>query len=389
MELLTTISSEYVKNWGFYEGIRELMQNGLDAKDKGFNFETVYVRDNKELYLYNEGTSLTRSNLLLGSTSKEGDETQRGMWGEGFKIGILALLRQGKDVFISNGIQNEIIIPSIKYHPDYGNTPVLCFTVEKTDSILPVDKKKLLFKISNVSPVEIAKIKIKFLHWDGLELGEYYKTSDGKILTADKYKGMIFCKGIYVCNLEKLSYGYDLDYVQLGRDRDLASEFDVCWTTSKMWAQVSKVHGRDKLVIDLLKSGARDIEYINSNSNSNIEKSVIEEFKSSSNSNSYPCSNEYDRKKIVSIGMTPVFVKEQHNELIRKSLPSLYKLVEKAEKVKYNEYDITGIFSNLIANGWKIEYNPCSCGGKYSWMKPNELGEYKNAGCICHNTPLN
>ena len=127
MKLLTTISENYVADWGLFEGIRELVQNGLDARDKGFRFDIIYRREQEELLIYNDGTSITRANLLLGNTSKRGDETQRGMYGEGFKIAILALIRCGKKVEISNGINGEVIHSSIEQHPDYGSTRVLCF----------------------------------------------------------------------------------------------------------------------------------------------------------------------------------------------------------------------------------------------------------------------
>ena len=388
MELLTTISAQYVPDWGVYEGIRELVQNGLDADDKGFRFDIVYIRDRHELVIYNEGTSITRSNLLLGNTTKRGDDSQRGMYGEGFKVGILALIRQGKDVVISNGINNEIIRSEIKRHPQYGNVEVLCFNTEQTDSIMPIDNGKLIFLISGITPQEVSDIKGKFLHWDGLELGDYYKTDVGRVLTQKKHKGMIFSRGLYVCNIDKLSYGYDFDQLVLGRDRNLASQFDVCWETSRLWSYLASKRSKDDIVIEMLKSNAPDIEYIDSFPSTKVQESLVTDFYKSNTPTSYPCRNDYEKKEAAKMGYTPVFVSETYGKLIQKEVPSLSEIKKKQETAKYDNFDISEVFLKLMGIGWKIKYSPCACGGKYAWMKKNESSEYEKHGCICHDTPL-
>lgn len=386
MELLTTISAEYVPDWGFYEGVRELIQNGLDASDKGFRFDIVYLREREELLVYNEGTYLTRSNLLLGNTSKRDDETQRGMYGEGFKIGLLALIRCGKEVSITNGLNNEIITPGIGQHPDYGNMNVLSFRTDQSN-ILPIDSKKLIFKVGNVKPVEVKEIKHKFLHWEGLELGDYYKTDLGKVLTQDQYKGKVYNRGIYVCDIEKLTYGYDIDTLPLGRDRNLASQHDICWETSRMWGQIGSQHSKDELVIKMLESKAPDIQSIKYWTNDKLTNSIFDDFQKTNDEKAYPCSSEYQRKEVASLGYKPVFVSEQHSEIIREKLPSIDSLKEKAALKQIDDIDITQVFFRLIGNGWKIKHYNCDCGGKYVWLKPDDEGDFKIAGCICHNTP--
>lgn len=386
-KLLTTISSDYVNDWGFYEGVRELIQNGLDAQDKGFRFDIVYLRDRQELIAYNEGTSITRSNLLLGNTSKRGDETQRGQYGEGFKVAILALIRAGYPVLISNGINGEVITSSIENHPDYGGTQVLCFHTEQTD-ILPIDKNKLIFKVSNVTPQDVSAVKDKFLQWNGLNLDDYYKSDLGKVLLPEQYKGKIFCKGIYVCNIEKLEYGYDFEYLQLGRDRNLASSVDISWKTAQIWSKLGATYGKDELVLKMLKSDAPDVEDLNYFTGHKLKSSIFEEFQQENGPKSYPCSSEYQKREIASLGYKPVVVSETHRRTLEGSLPSLSSIKEKQKLSTADSIDMTMVFSRLLSDGWKVKFYECDCGGKYAWLKPGSDSNFSVHGCVCHNTPL-
>lgn len=389
MKLLTTISSEYVPDWGFYEGVRELVQNMLDSQDKGFRGDIVYLRDKQELIVFNEGTYLTRSNILLGNTTKREDDSQRGKYGEGFKISVLALIRAGKEVVISNAINKEIIKSSIEPHPDYGGINVLCFTTKHDENIIPIDQKKLAFIVRPVSPAEVKEIKHKFLNWDGLELGDYYKTDLGLILKKEKHKGKIYSRGIYVCSIEKLEYGYDINTLDLGRDRNLASQHDICWETSRMWAEVGGRYGNDEQVIKMLSSNAPDLQSINYWMDEKLRTSIFDDFKKSNGEKSYPCSNEWQRKEISSLGYTPVFVSEQHSDIIKRNLPSIDDLKKDAAHKSAGNIDMTKIFCDLLESGWKIKYSPQNCGGKYAWLKPDENLNYSVHGCICHDTPLN
>jgi hypothetical protein len=387
MKLLTTISENYVADWGLFEGIRELVQNGLDARDKGFRFDIIYRREQEELLIYNDGTSITRANLLLGNTSKRGDENQRGQHGEGFKIGILALIRCGKKVEISNGINSEVIHSSIEQHPDYGNTRVLCFETEQSN-ILPIDKNKLIFKVCGITAQEVNSIKDKFLEWEGLQLGDYYKTSVGKVLLQPRYKGKIFSRGIYVCDIPKFEYGYDFETLSLGRDRNLARQTDMEWETSKIWSKLGETHGKDELVINMLKSDAPDVRDIDYFTKEKLNKKCHEKFFSDNGDKSYPCSSEYQKKEIASLGLKPIIVSETHRKVLEHNFPSLYSIREKQKLAKADHVDMTKVFSDLFAEGWKIKYYPCDCGGKYTWLYPDDDGNYHNHGCICHKTPI-
>ena len=93
------LSTNYRKEWGDWEAIREIMQNAFDSDAKietDFNGNVLTIRD------YGEGLSLRH--LLIGESEKDGVETI-GKFGEGLKFAFLTLLRQDKNVIVySNGL---------------------------------------------------------------------------------------------------------------------------------------------------------------------------------------------------------------------------------------------------------------------------------------------
>ena len=70
------------------------------------------------IYIRNEGTALSRSTLLLGSTSK-GDGGSRGKFGEGYKLAFLVLCRLGVQVQVRTG--SEIWTPYIEKSDTFGS----------------------------------------------------------------------------------------------------------------------------------------------------------------------------------------------------------------------------------------------------------------------------
>ena len=125
------IAKTYVPEWGLKEGIREIVQNTLDActvanggSRDGVSIQAVQTdgrrmgsftiwgkneqelgaimmdQESNTLRLMNSGT-ISRMNLLLGGTEKpEGGAAIIGRFGEGMKLAIVALVRVGKQVHI-------------------------------------------------------------------------------------------------------------------------------------------------------------------------------------------------------------------------------------------------------------------------------------------------
>ena len=84
-----TINTGYVSSWDLWSACREILQNALDAHDQGYKMTIMRGKGaNPTVYIKNEGVSLDRKALLLGTTSKDGGGF-RGKFGEGLKLALL------------------------------------------------------------------------------------------------------------------------------------------------------------------------------------------------------------------------------------------------------------------------------------------------------------
>jgi hypothetical protein len=219
------IAPTYV-NWSWWHAIRELFQNGLDARDRGYKLNYTYEPEEKKLIIQNVGAHLPRDTLILGSTTKAGDNTQRGEFGEGYKLAITTLCRLGAKVTIYNG--SETWVPEISYSDTFGAS-ILHITIHPSGEThhltyevigLPVDEwgviKDHLLTISESYPAHI-------------------RTDHGMILTDARYSSKLFANGIYVASLpDKHVFGYDLLQIKLDRDRQSPNITQLRYQISRM-----------------------------------------------------------------------------------------------------------------------------------------------------------
>ena len=107
-----------------------------------------YDKDKETLFVGNKKGTLGTNTLLLGTTSKAGNNNFIGKFGEGYKVATVVLLRLGKKVTVYNGNANEIwtahTINSRRY-----NAKVAVFDIENTQSV--AEKVKELLNLGNSS----------------------------------------------------------------------------------------------------------------------------------------------------------------------------------------------------------------------------------------------
>ena len=239
-----SVSAEYLPAWGAYEGLRELVQNFIDSSDdsgiKGeIRFEGGTARGT--VFLVNPGAKpLTREALLFGVTSKADREDQRGQFGEGMKVGTLALVRDGRAVTIRT--QEETWSASLQASPDFGGRRVLTFDTRKRAA--GVDQVEV--EIGPVTREEWSKIQASFLFMQGVESS---KSAYGSVLTSADHLSTVFAKGILVKKIEGMRWGYDLSQITLNRDRSMIDEYDV---RSHVVNILSEQYSVGKLDIDTL-----------------------------------------------------------------------------------------------------------------------------------------
>ena len=250
-----TVTPDYVADWTIGNAIRELLQNAIDAQTQGHAMHVNYNAATETLTIQSVGAKLSIDSLLLGSTTKAGDNNSIGQFGEGYKIATLVLLRNNKPIIFYNGVAKETWNPRFIKSRRFG-CPILGFFIDKWSLFAPVNDV-LTITINNITQEEydtqiVPEALFLSNDWHIVE-----STSLGHII--DK-PGAVYINGLFVCNHSPYKYGYNFEpgALRLDRDRKLASDFDLEWLASKMWAQVTD---SDKL-IELIELGTADVRYI-------------------------------------------------------------------------------------------------------------------------------
>lgn len=243
-----SLSRNYVSSWGIEEAIRELLQN---AKDSSGQEKIDIDKNNGTIYIENKNTSIPSSTLLLGNSSKKDDLDKIGQFGEGYKLAILVLLREGKDVSIRNGNKNWT--PSFEYS-DIFDCEVLCINETECNG------NDLIFEISGFEESELNEIENEFLGISGQAYNSI-QTSYGEILTDSQYKGKVYVNGLPVYEDDNFNYGYNFEarYVNLDRDRKSINMYELKRLTA---LSVACCTDNFAFVDEVIESKGKDTEYI-------------------------------------------------------------------------------------------------------------------------------
>jgi hypothetical protein len=213
-----SISPNYV-NWSWWQALREVMQNAIDSHDCGMPMSYSYDEKSGHLMVKNIGAELGRETLVLGVSSKKNIASQRGEFGEGYKLALATFVRLGSNVVIMNG--REVWTPELS-HSNVFNTEILSINIAHAETASP-----LTFHIDKVPAEEWARAKARLLFLNA-KYPECIVSAGGRILTDKRYAGMLFVKGIFIANLpDKYNYGYDLDSVTLDRDRQAPDAYSL------------------------------------------------------------------------------------------------------------------------------------------------------------------
>jgi hypothetical protein len=111
-------TSTWRQDWKEWEAIRDIVQNALDEAESysyGYDKEGLWIMDN--------GRGIAVADFLLGPPKLKPDWA-RGKFGEGMKIGALALLRQGYSVHVKT-VGRELWIIFLAQKVDSGKVDTL------------------------------------------------------------------------------------------------------------------------------------------------------------------------------------------------------------------------------------------------------------------------
>lgn len=330
-----TISRDYVSQWGVWEAAREFIQNAFDTKQYHIGYQ------DDSLTIETHAGALDKRNLLLGVSSKRNDSEAIGTYGEGFKLAMLVMLREGKSITIKNG--KDKWTPHFTVHPEL-NHECLALTIE--ENVFVENPDTVAFKISGLTEDEIRIIQDKSLY--GFD-SSYIEAQYGKSFcwfNTDSQRQKLFVGSLYVCDLSekfKLSYNFSPDILSLDRDRHSVSDFSLSLEATKMLA----LSGNYDLLAQLADEQAEDVSdyyriestrYHVSDSDdetcvetiSDTIKGVVSEtFLKSHGENAYPINASLSEKekrvqtvKAVDAGLVPVVVKQGYFNMLNDDVKS-------------------------------------------------------------------
>ncbi len=339
-----TISRNYVSTWGIWEAIREIIQNAIDTKQ----YQVEYGEGT--ITVSTTGGVIDRRHLLLGETSKRNDEDSIGTYGEGFKLALLVLLRENREVSIKNG--TDLWTPIFQNHEQLNEE---CLAIKIEENVFISNNDKVSFHISGLTSDEISEIQSKTLYNFNKALIEAeYKSS---FCWYSKGEPKLYVGGLFVCDLDKkyqMSYNFAPNVLELDRDRKSVHTFYLSLEATRLMICSDNID----LVAELAHEGAEDVsdyynvEYYGGSSAgpaTELKKVVSEHFTKNHGLNAYPINAGADEKvkrvqtlKAIDAGLTPVVVRTGHYNLLNDELKeqkvSSYKSFNLSEEL-FNFYE--------------------------------------------------
>lgn len=255
------MSADYCADWTAIDAIREITQNAIDSGQ-----EYKCTVDSSSVSIVTKDVVLPDEVFTLGISHKNSDQAI-GKYGEGFKLALMVLAREGLSPVIYNG--NDKIRGFFGPHEQLGTETFKLEIIKRTLNRPPA----ICF----------------FCHHTGIDLGELKKRvtmfSDSPLGVPEKpcevlmdRPGNIYVGGLFVCKQDNLIFGYNFrpDVVELNRDRNM--------TAGVGYVIADAIANYDILALDtiynLSKQDAADVKdlWIYVQSNSKIAKHFRKQF---------------------------------------------------------------------------------------------------------------
>ena len=229
------ITANYAPDWGPWEIVRELVYQ--EAMDNYRRFSIRHEKRGKKTWTVAQmwepkNGFLTPRHFLFGVGDKGKDA--RGQFHEGIKLAVLALLRRKINFYICSGpvlftasmvqlLGEEVL--QIKWEPAYFDEALLPMTEVGFASHFPDFSQRIV--------ADLTDPKILFVASNG-----------DQILKVVNLEPALYVKDIYVCPLSHVtssrqsSFSYNLQGLQIDRDRRMARNQDVLVAIGDLWVQV-------------------------------------------------------------------------------------------------------------------------------------------------------
>jgi len=335
MRIELSIKVTYLPTWLAYEGLRELLQNARDAEVEHGAQKSVTYKGG-QVVITNEGCQLNHRDLLLGQTTKADRGDLVGKFGEGLKLGVLALVRAGHAVRICTG--GESWIPAIEPSEVFSGEPVLVFHTRKIRD----NRNRVSIEIDGISKDEWETLKKCFLFLCP-EVGERVETDRGALLLDDAHTGRVYVRGIFVQSDSDLSYGYDLADADLDRDRRMVDRWDLKMRLRCIWQEaLAKRPDLFTKFSSLLENQKMDVEGVDEYSAGYMPKEIREqvaaEFTARHGSDAVPVQNISESSDIGHLGKRGIVVNKTLGAVLQTILGTTTSVKENLRKEAVNTY---------------------------------------------------
>lgn len=290
------MTKDYRKEWGVIEAVRELVQNCIDNKECKHSYKLV---DGK-ITITTSDFILPLSTFALGESQHKTNESIGG-FGEGFKLALLVLEREGCSPIVMFG--DKRAIPRFEYDELLERE---VFTIELVDCTEEINYTEFSFYFKEEDREELEK-KVTVFSKEPLS-----QNIDGVELLEDR-AGQIFVNGLFVCEEPKFKYGYNFaaNSIDLGCDRQIANPLGLAWETSRYWANNLK----PMEVLQMMTDSQLDVQDIHWHMDKSLAVKITEAF-----------IERYGNVTIKSMGSTLSYGMSVGN--------SLYNTLRKSEKIK-------------------------------------------------------
>ena len=213
---------EYLSKWTIKEALREVFQNYIDYGE--YTINTRVVKDNPDFVNIRVSNSYIPNKLeflRIGNSDKNGNSDAIGHHGEGLKMAFLIFLREG--------LYFKILSNGLAISATWSNDELVGETLRIQYVETHISNKEFITIFE--CPKDIYESFIEDIISD-----KDIKHSSAYGDIVDKPKGNIYSGNLYVCNIEELSYAYNIrpGYLPLDRDRCVPNDWDIKYYTSKI-----------------------------------------------------------------------------------------------------------------------------------------------------------
>lgn len=357
-----SISADYVAHWGNWEAIRELLQNAIDTKDYSVEEHDC------NLTITSRGGKIPIKALLLGNSGKRDDDEAIGTYGEGLKLAMVVLLRNGKTLSIKNG--NDLWTPIFEYS-DLFEGESLSVVIE--ENIYP-GEEDVVVTVSGLNWSDVEEFYENYVDLPSLGEGEIgaessrgialyrkYETDDEaeEAQFADRLDSRVFVNGLYVGTVPgKYYYDYSFrpEHLNLDRDRNTVPRWEFQYETTRLLAssnhpaEIARLSVSDyNDVANYTKSGGSYYSGgVSTEKSEAITKFATDGFIETYGADAFPINDNWSSgkktlvtQKVVLSGKVPVNVSNSLYEMISKN----YQVEDKLEEMlKFDPIQYLSVF---------------------------------------------